>query len=325
MSKSQQAQSVSLDQLNKHKGTVLKSHKVEKEDDISYDLGNLVAFDNHPIDLEKYKQQGEDYLQQEARDNVQLVVNQLFRLPTQSADMGRIARLPFPQTKLPREKKLPEDKPLTKWEKYRQRNRIKKNKDRNKKVFDETTQTWKRAHGWSRDKDNSLSDWIVPAKPGDEQVEDPFLARQTEKRRRKQNESQKQEKNLKRAQKEEGLPSTFDMTNTKKRLDKSGVVDAYATINRSTASLGKFDKKIKGAPQQFKDHKPSKYAPNDDPMEKEKTLKIAQKIAGNHKKELVNNATGLHQRKKEKQQSQKRKAHLVEFGSGRGSKKRRRE
>lgn len=319
MAKSTEIKSVSLDELTKHKKTVLKSHTVDKEEDLQYDLGNMTAFDAHPINLEKYKTEGMNYVTKEARDNVQLLVNQLFRLPSQPADMGRVVRLPFPQTKLPREKKLPEDKPLTKWEKFRERNGLKKQK-KDKKVFDENTQTWKRAYGWSRDKEEDLSDWLIPAKPGDTAQEDPFLARQMEKRLRKQQDKKKQEKNIKRAQKELGLPSTFNMTNTQRRLDKTELVDAYATVNKSTASLGKFDKKVRGAPKRTKDHKPQRHMPNDDPTEKEKTLKIAERIAGREKRELVGNATGIFQRNQEKKQSQKRKAYLVEFGSGKSRK-----
>lgn len=55
---------------------------VSKDDDLTYDLGNLTAYDSHQLDLDQYKQQGKQYLIDHSRQNVQLLIGHLFRLPS---------------------------------------------------------------------------------------------------------------------------------------------------------------------------------------------------------------------------------------------------
>jgi hypothetical protein len=50
----------------------------------------------------------------------QALVGQLFSLPSEAVQGGRLAQLPQPSTLLPREKPIPKPKPLTKWQKFAQ-------------------------------------------------------------------------------------------------------------------------------------------------------------------------------------------------------------
>jgi hypothetical protein len=50
----------------------------------------------------------------------QALVSQLFALPSEAVQGGRLAHLPAPSTALPREKPIPKAKPLTKWQKFAQ-------------------------------------------------------------------------------------------------------------------------------------------------------------------------------------------------------------
>lgn len=52
------------------------------------------------------------------RDNVQLLINQIFQLTTAKVDNEIVIKLPPPTTRLPRAKPVPKAKQLTKWEKY---------------------------------------------------------------------------------------------------------------------------------------------------------------------------------------------------------------
>jgi hypothetical protein len=63
------------------------SSKVKKEDDLTYDLGNLAAFDTHPF---KYTNEKELFLH--ARENVQLLINHISDLPREMSDMGPLVR-----------------------------------------------------------------------------------------------------------------------------------------------------------------------------------------------------------------------------------------
>lgn len=78
----------------------------------------------------------EQYLLDLTRDNVQLIVNNLWELPTERVEECIVAKLPAPTFVLPRSRKCPVARPLTKWEKFAQEKGIKKTK-KDKKVFDE--------------------------------------------------------------------------------------------------------------------------------------------------------------------------------------------
>lgn len=74
-------------------------------------------------------------MQELTRDNVQLLVNDIWELPTERVEECVVAKLPKPAYVLPRTRKCPVAKPLTKWEKFAQEKGIKKVK-KDKKVFD---------------------------------------------------------------------------------------------------------------------------------------------------------------------------------------------
>jgi hypothetical protein len=62
----------------------------EKEDDLQYDLGLLSAFDTHPVDVVKFRADPEGFLLESARDNVQLLINRIFALPTEKSEVGPV-------------------------------------------------------------------------------------------------------------------------------------------------------------------------------------------------------------------------------------------
>ena len=110
---------------------------VDKEDDLQYDLGHLAAFDPTPVDAEALREDREGHLLRTARDNMQLLANQLYGLLA-SAQEKSVIRLPPPVVQLPREKPLPEARQLTRWEKFAKDKGIVKHK-RSKMVWDEVT------------------------------------------------------------------------------------------------------------------------------------------------------------------------------------------
>lgn len=78
----------------------------------------------------------EQYLTDVTRDNVQLIVNMLWQQPTERVEECIVAKLPVPSFVLPRSRKCPTPRPLTKWEQFAQEKGIRKAK-KDKKVFDE--------------------------------------------------------------------------------------------------------------------------------------------------------------------------------------------
>jgi hypothetical protein len=52
---------------------------VAKEDTLTYDIGNLTAFDYASLDGERMTSERESYLRESARDNVQLLFTHLWK------------------------------------------------------------------------------------------------------------------------------------------------------------------------------------------------------------------------------------------------------
>ena len=122
----------------------------------------LVLFDVNPFEEDKIRAKREEreaYLEALSRDNAQLLFNGLYSLPQEESDeMGRIVSLPKASTVIPREKPVPTDKPLTRWEKFAKVKGISKEK-RSAKVFDEASGEWKYRHGSKSANNDPLAGW----------------------------------------------------------------------------------------------------------------------------------------------------------------------
>ena len=147
------------------------STSVKKLIPVTLDLGNVVLFDVNPIEEEKMnlnrcssREEREAYLETLTRDNAQLLFNGLYSLPQEESDeMGRLVTLPKATTVIPREKPVPTDKPLTRWEKFAKVKGIKKEK-RSAKVFDEASGEWKYRHGSKSANNDPLAGWCEEVK-----------------------------------------------------------------------------------------------------------------------------------------------------------------
>ena len=200
-----------------------------------------------------YRRGLEEYLQSTAREGVQVLISSLISLPTQQSPDGAIAILPPPTTQLPRQKPLPKPKAPTKWEKFAAAKGIQKKK-RERKVWDEEKQDW--VDRWGRKGKNKETEdqWLteVPANAGKLEAALIFLvsyrnltdvdfnpsneARKERKERVAKNEKQRLQ-NMARAQ----GPETSERDQRKRDIEKT-----LATTRVSTASMGKFDKKLEG-------------------------------------------------------------------------------
>lgn len=133
---------------------------------LEFDLGNLCAYDPSPVDAEAYARDASGACASTASRIMQALVGRLFALPSEPADVGRIAELPAPTTALPREKPIPRPRPPTKWELFAKKKGITKHK-RSKLVLDETSDTFKRRHGYSKANDPAAVP-IIDAKDGED-------------------------------------------------------------------------------------------------------------------------------------------------------------
>jgi regulator of ribosome biosynthesis len=183
---------------------------------VSYDFGNLAVFDSNPLEADQLAgEDKEQHLKDTARDNVQLLVNQILQLPvkrtadshnssgTQDSTVA-LFQLPEPTTALPREKPIPKPKPPTKWELFAAKKGIQKKAKDGKLVFDEATGKWVPKWGYKGKNKELDSQWLVEVddkdikKTGDELVDPRKLARAERVKLVKKNQRQ-QEKNAKRA------------------------------------------------------------------------------------------------------------------------------
>jgi regulator of ribosome biosynthesis len=224
---------------------------------LELDLGNLTALDPSPTDASAFRAGDISAAVLAAATAVaQTLVGEIFKLPvTLDTNVGPLARLPPPTAPVPREKPLPKAKPETKWQKFAAEKGIAK-RAKSKLVWDESSNEWKRRHGYDRVNDDSDT-IIVNAKQGDGPDSDPFAEAKKAKQDRVAKNKKQQLKNMQNG----GLvaPSlalTSALPFEGSRSGQQGKVVAkhhkaevkavkdIATL--STASLGKFDKKLDG-------------------------------------------------------------------------------
>jgi len=260
------------------------SIEVEKEDTLTYDLGNLLAFDTKPLDSKSFRENAEKCIADTARDDVQLLFNKLFSLPTRKVpgEIGVLADLPPPTTVIPREKPLPKPKPETKWEKFAKLKGITKKK-KERMVYDSNGEL-KPRWGYKR-KDDLADEWVIESKPGDDPSVDPFTKKEQEKKERVSKQAKREKANRLETQSASKngikLPSTISITNDFKTTTltgkKSDVDKSLKIARQSTISMGKFDRLLPGE-KPLKEKKKYSALFSD---EQSKNSKVLDKVLGN--------------------------------------------
>lgn len=229
-----------LAKAEKDEAEKLKSISVHKDLDLEFDPGNLLAFDKNRIDSREFKGNNrEDLLRSVARDNTQLLINEIWKLPTERVKDVIVAKLPDPTTALPREKPAPKPKPPTKWEQFAKLKGIQKKKKTNL-VWDEVHKEWKRRWGYKRAKDDT-KEWLIEVPVTADPNEDQFAKRNKAKKERVAKNEFNRLKNIARAQKIKvpgmGLAPTSHQS-------KSELAQAATVAKISTASAGKFQQNL---------------------------------------------------------------------------------
>lgn len=126
-----------------------------------------------------------------------------WRAPTRPARAVPQAQLPAPSTVLPREKRMPDLAPETRWEKFAKAKGI-KNKKKERMLWDEQTQEWRPRWGykvrvlerhallaphccgarvWQRANDDTTP-WLIEHKSTDDPHVDPYTVRRVAKKQR---------------------------------------------------------------------------------------------------------------------------------------------
>jgi len=165
-------------------------------EDIELDLGNMCAFDIHPLDPQKsIGKSREKYLFERTTENTKKLLTEIFSLEIlDDQETGESVKLPVPTSFLPREKSPPKPKAETKWEKFAKEKGIGKHK-RERMIFDEESGEYKPRYGYKRAKDDQ-KDWLIEERPGEDfrGAEDPFQARAEAKKKRVEEQKKKRKK-----------------------------------------------------------------------------------------------------------------------------------
>lgn len=263
-----EVQKISKDFLNQ----LASKKEVEATDEsLKVDLGLLTVFDSSEV-----RPLGGDinqYIHEHGTHCIQQLVNKLFSLPSEPADPGRLATLPTHEFKLPREKPIPAQKAETTWEKFAKSKGI-KNKKKSRMVYDDEKKEYMPRWGYKRGSDDG-DNWLIEQKANDDDTTDPWKKLRDEKKERVAKNKKQQLKNLQSASGDRVLPGSIDLSSAAGKLTgkrnqqgklkaKSHTDIALEVAQRSTNSMGKFDKKRAGEPS----IRPAKKARRDNELQK---------------------------------------------------------
>ncbi|XP_022987784.1 ribosome biogenesis regulatory protein homolog [Cucurbita maxima] len=290
---------------------------METPQEVQVDIGHLMAFDphHHFTSPPPTREELVNECLQKGTELVQAIANELFILPSTEDRDGPLVKLSQPKTKLPREKPLPKPKAPTKWELFAKKRGI-KNRKKDKILYDEQTQTWKRRHGYDRANDEENIP-IIEAKMTDEPGVDPFAKRQENKRKRVEKQENNRLQNLKQAAKVGALPSHVQLAATAlpitgtqattKKITKDELGNVAGMAATATASGGKFDKKLPGEKPPKHEGKYRKFLPVVEgtgvgSREREQTEKVLNRLISKNSHEIlnINKAVNMYNVKREK-------------------------
>ncbi|KAJ2749332.1 Rhodanese- sulfurtransferase [Coemansia nantahalensis] len=229
--------------LEEHKSR-LRPVQVDRLIPVDHDLGSLAGFDINMLNdaaLQTDTDAREAYLQSLSREGTQLLVNELFSLPTVVDDDSVYAALPKRTTVLPREKPVPKEKEMTRWEKFAKIKGIQKRK-RGAMVFDEAQGEWRPRFGFKGVNNDGQQPWLLEVPQNADQYQDQYQVRREEKKERIA-------KNMRRQQRNTEESAAKDVGLSPYKMRKRDLQSALVLSKGSTASMGRFDAEIKGEPR----------------------------------------------------------------------------
>jgi len=158
----------------------ISSIQVDKPIDLEYDMKDIIGCDINAIDINQLRTEEKLTLTALARDDVQLIVNRMFQLPTVRVDNLTFVSFPAGSTRLPRAKPVPKAKQLTKWEKYAKEKGITKRK-KDKLEWDEELNKWVPRYGFKKSQAEKEKSWVVELPGNAKDTDDPIAQRKTKK------------------------------------------------------------------------------------------------------------------------------------------------
>ncbi|KAL9902727.1 ribosome biogenesis regulatory protein homolog [Glossina fuscipes fuscipes] len=229
--------------LEKHQKDLekYKPITVEKHLECRVDVGMMLISDPNDLNEQELKENRATYLLQLTRDNTQLLINDIWQLPTERVDECIVAKLPPPTTILPRLRRVPGPKPLTKWEKFaKEKGLTKKKKD--KKVYDEVLDKWVPTYGFKRSESEKQKEWVLEVPQNADPMTDMFQEKIDLRNEKVAKNEIKRMKNIVRAKKDQVPRSGYFGAEV---ASSSNFLTAATVAKSSTASVGKFQEKLR--------------------------------------------------------------------------------
>lgn len=239
-----------------------------KMQNVSFDFGHLLINDTSSYPNGNY---GESVIVDKGKKNLVLFYENLFQMnrkqkgeEDKDIDYDREIdeiTLPKPELTLPRAMPVPKEKSLSKWEKYRKEKGL-LNKKRSRMVYSEEAKDWVPRWGkGSRKKIEKEINWAIEddgtgINPFDKQSQQKQLKKAKQEKHELKNEINR-EKDMKksnsgRIEKSQQLSKKKNRKEIKskrelKKLDedKKNLNKRLEQVQKSTASMGQFDKKLK--------------------------------------------------------------------------------
>lgn len=220
-----------------------KPATASREDNLTYDLHHLAAFDMAPMSAKT------NYMNY-TRDSVQLLVNKIFALQQKKTEDGIVVDLPNQEAfRLPRARPIPKAEAKTRWQKFMEEKGMKKRK-RSRLVFDEVSQDWKPRYGYksAKKEQEKAQNWAMEVKAGQNPFENPFEKVKAEKKLVAARQKMREVRNkvealggkLKASTPQLVPDGKFNRGNTGR--GKDGLREAVKRAQSSSASMGKFDR-----------------------------------------------------------------------------------
>jgi regulator of ribosome biosynthesis len=237
-------------------------HEDNADGAITFDLFNMAAFNHDGLPGST-----EALLKEHTTHTAELVVKRLFALDTEMTAEGPVCTLPAETSELPREKRIPEKPLATKWEKFAKDKGIQKKK-KERMLWDEDQQKYLPRYGYKAKLEGIELHGIQEIKKTEDAYADPFEAKREDKKAKVQKNLKNQAKNQARAGKLDGNgnkkrakapgPAEYDsqsmpglpvgLNADRRHKGKAGVRSTLELVQRSTASMGRFDEARKGEP-----------------------------------------------------------------------------
>lgn len=168
------------------------------------------------------------------------MLNQIWELETDRVEECIVAKLPPPAYVLPRSRKCPGEKQLTKWEKFAKEKGIKKTK-KDKKTFDTELGKWVPTYGFKRAQADKDKTWVLEVPKNADPMEDQFQKKLDMRSEKVAKNEVQRMKNIVRAKKVE-VPRTGYLG--PEAASSTELLTAATIAKSSTASVGKFQEKL---------------------------------------------------------------------------------